>query len=147
MSSRRRVDRVAAEWVLGLGHGASLKLMPSFKVTRISGLPRTDFSIRDVNLIANPNVTDDSLKKLSHLYELRTLRISYTAVTDNGLQHLQHLSNLQALSLKDTKVTDAGLKHLGALTKLSFLQIQKTKVTEKGIKYLKMLLPDCHLDH
>jgi hypothetical protein len=56
--------------------------------------------------------TDDSLKGIENLLQLRHLTLSSRGITDAGLIHLEHLPNLQSLYLEDTQVTEQGIKRL-----------------------------------
>jgi Leucine-rich repeat (LRR) protein len=71
--------------------------------------------------------------------------LSDTNVTDDGLKHLQGLTQLRTLDLSATNVTDAGLKHLQGLTELQILDLNGTKATGDGVKRLQRALPNCRI--
>jgi hypothetical protein len=99
-------------------------------------------------VLGGPRTTDDSLKKLSFLKELRQLRVlnlTGARITDDGLAALQRLAGLERLILNSTPVTDAGLKHLTGLRNLNNLQVIGTRVTEEGAASLKESLPETHI--
>jgi hypothetical protein len=62
-----------------------------------------------------PNITDQGLRHLSHLKELKILGLAgCEKITDLGLAHLANLPNLTILFIKayDEKITPAGVKKL-----------------------------------
>jgi hypothetical protein len=79
-------------------------------------------------------VTDEWLRHLAGLPDLRRLELSGTAVSDVGLAALRDLKNLEWLNVCLTPVTNAGLKHLAGLTNLRRLVICSTRVTGSGFK-------------
>jgi len=84
--------------------------------------------------MANPDVTDETLKRLAGQRRLKTLDLNGTQVTDQGLAVLAELSSLQTLRLRGTKITDAGLKTLfDALPELKQLDLQQTAVSQEPV--------------
>jgi hypothetical protein len=69
---------------------------------------------------------------------------SYSEVTDEDVKYVAKLSDLRALALCHTKVTDRGLLHLRVLKKLKWLTlVGNPLITEDGVARLKQELPDC----
>ena len=66
-------------------------------------------------------------------------------MTDEGLKHLAELDDLKVLGLSGSLVTDGGLENLKHLSKLRALDLQGTLVTSAGVDWLKTMLPDCHI--
>ncbi len=67
-------------------------------------------------------------------------------VTDEGLKELASLKNLRNLGLVGTKVTDKGLKELTQFKHLKRLYLRRTiRVTDAGLKELQKALPDCKI--
>ncbi len=60
-------------------------------------------------------LTDDGLKQLGALKQLKRLELSDTPVTDDSVRHLAGLKKVEMLDLDRTKVTDAGLKRLAEM--------------------------------
>src|SRR5262245_30934501 len=105
-------------------------------------------------------VTDNDLKPLAGLKNLKALRLMYTNVKGPGLKELTGLKTLQSLYLSGSPVskevlnelsafkeltelvlaftpaTDETLKHLAGLEKLAKLDLSGTKVTDAGLKEL-----------
>jgi hypothetical protein len=66
-------------------------------------------------------VTDDDLKCLKELKDLRLLDLSFTQISDKGLVHLESLSQLEVVNDGYTKVTKEGRARLQkALPELKF---------------------------
>ena len=96
--------------------------------------------------LARSKVSDDGLKAVEPLKNLRRLHLENTKIGDAGLSHLKDLTNLEYLNLYGTQVTDSGLSQLEGLKKLRALYLWQTKVTPAGVDSLKKALPDCHID-
>ena len=96
--------------------------------------------------LARTNVTDDGLKALEPLKNLRRLHLENTKVTDAGLAHVKDLTNLEYLNLYATQITDSGLSQLEGLKNLRSLYLWQTKVTPEGVDKLKQSLPKCRID-
>jgi hypothetical protein len=98
--------------------------------------------------LAWKEATDDGLKRLGFLKELRQLRIlnlTGARITDKGLASLGRLIGLEQLVLNSTPITDAGLKHLKGLRGLKNLQLISTRVTDEGTTALKEALPETQI--
>ena len=78
-----------------------------------------------------------SIHEIRSKRRIKGLDLFLPAVTDEGLKQLAALTNLRSLSLGDNPVTDAGLMELAALPRLQVLDLRRTKVTDKGLKHLK----------
>ena len=100
-------------------------------------------SLRLLRISYAPNVTDNGIRHLSKLKELRGLVLSNTRLTDAGLKHLKPLHNLTGLGLRGNNITNEGLVHLLALSKLRRLELAGTNVTDAGLPILEKL-PNIH---
>ena len=83
--------------------------------------------------------TDEHMKLLAGLPQLRVLLLHDTNITDRGLAHLSRLKKLERLSLDKTPITGSGLKHLHYLPKLRRLSLIKSEITDAGLQ--KALAP------
>jgi len=92
------------------------------------------FDLRKENSVADPPVTDESLKCIASLHRLESLDLSNTDVTDAGLIFLIDLSALRILNLSYTDVTDVGLEVLTSLASLEALDLEGTPTTPVGRK-------------
>jgi hypothetical protein len=94
----------------------------------LTGWDRKEYSILtlvpDVVVLqmANPDVTDESLKPLQEMKGLQELDLNGTQVTDTGLKILADLPALSKLRLARTKITDKGFRNT-LLTKNSLMQL------------------------
>ncbi len=80
--------------------------------------------------MANPDVTDETLKLLNGMTKLRELDLNDTQVTDRGLSELSKLPTLEILRLRGTKITDAGFReHLLEHAGLQRLELSQTEVS------------------
>ncbi|HXE54185.1 MAG TPA: c-type cytochrome domain-containing protein, partial [Tepidisphaeraceae bacterium] len=113
--------------------------------TQLALLTPVDKQLAVLNL-ARTKVTDDGLKALESLPNLRKLHLENTKVTDAGLTHVKGLSNLEYLNLYGTQVTDAGLADLDGLKNLKALYLWQTKVTPAGVAKLQQALPKCQIN-
>ena len=94
------------------------------------------------DLILNgPRITDDGVKNLAGMTNLKRLTINNCRIGDNALKHLDRLENLESLNITSTDVTDAGLSSLSRLPKLNYINAIRTSVTENGVKLLKAKRP------
>jgi hypothetical protein len=96
--------------------------------------------------LARTKVSDDGLKAVENLKNLRRLHLENTKITDAGLTHLKNLTNLEYLNLYGTQVTDSGVSELEGLKNLRALYLWQTKVTPDGVEKLKKALPQCQVN-
>ena len=96
--------------------------------------------------LSRTSITDEGLKTLESLPNLRKLHLENTKITDGGLAHLKNLKSLEYLNLYNTAITDAGLTDLQGLTNLKALYLWQTKVTPTGVEQLKTALPKCQIN-
>jgi hypothetical protein len=90
-------------------------------VEEISGCP----AVTCLNLSENRKVTDNGLKRIASLINLRMLNLSSCDITDRGLVWLKDLQRLKVLNLSYcNRISDAGLKHLRELRGLTYLDLQ-----------------------
>jgi hypothetical protein len=75
------------------------------------------------------------------LVDLDEANLHRWLVTDNGLKKLAGLKNLKSLTLQCPQITNAGLIHLREMKKLTHLDLKGTAVTQEGIDELKKSLP------
>ena len=101
--------------------------------------------ITSLHILNCPNVTDEGLKCIEPLSNLRRLNLSGSGITDQGLTHLSDLVELRELSLKRTAISDDGLSHLSELANLEWLSLSNTSVTNDAINALRKRLPKCDM--
>jgi hypothetical protein len=93
--------------------------------------------------IDSTRVTDRGLANLAALVELEQLGLRNLAgVTDDGLRQIGALKNLKVLLLGGTAVSDAGLDRLDGLTKLQIIDVSDSKVSRFGANRFRARHPD-----
>ena len=75
-----------------------------------------------------PTFGDQTLDTLILFPDLKGLSLAESQITDSGMAKLSRLKELQKLDLSDTRVSDAGLKQLQGLENLGELDVGKTAV-------------------
>ncbi len=84
------------------------------------------------------SITDEGLRTVGRMAQLKSLSLSGTPVTNAGLEHLSGLTELESLDIDETQATEAGLAHLAPLQKIERLRLFDT-VTDVGAKHLSKL--------
>jgi len=107
-------------------------------------LPRLRY-LRYLWLAGSP-VSDQGMRSLSRLPNLRDLFLNRTNVTGTGAVHLQALSKLERLVLSDAPVNDRGLASVASLKHLRILQLDGTRITDAGASHLRHLATLVDLD-
>ena len=82
---------------------------------------------------------------LGKVTELGFWRSVGTEITDEVLKKVAKLQNLKKLALTDYKITDAGLREVAKLQKLEELRLEGTQITDAGVAELKKALPKCFI--
>jgi hypothetical protein len=142
---QKRYEREAARAIEGLGGSVRYDYRDATGAPAgpawLRNLAGDNFfsAVVEVNLLGNPDVTDNDLAQLEELRDLQALDIFDTKITNGGLIHLERLTKLKRLFLGYTRITDAGLKHLQALNQLGELSLWKTDVTDSGLKCVEEL--------
>lgn len=112
---------------------------------QLADLSQVSTQIATLNL-ARTKITDDGLKAIEPLKNLRKLHLENTKIGDAGLTHVKDLPSLEYLNLYGTQVTDSGLDQLSGLKNLKSLYLWQTKVTPAGVEKLKKALPKCEIN-
>lgn len=97
-------------------------------------------SLRRITLMgmrSMPPVTDAGMAHLAEMVELRSLILA-GKVTNDGLRQLKRLKQLRVLSLGNVNITDAGLVHLEPFTELEWLNLPGG-ISDKGLEALALL--------
>ena len=148
-------DRRAAEWVLSIGGGISIKENDKERqfgtIQELSGrvrhfgavgdLPRGPFELMLVSLAHNPKVTDAGLANFKNCKNLTQLFLANARLSDAGLANFKDCKDLVYLSLPGTALSDAGLAHFKGCRYLAYLHLAATDVSDAGLAYFK----DCNL--
>lgn len=92
--------------------------------------------------ISHNHISSNGFLHIGKLYKLVELNIESTLISDHSLNHIsQTLRSLQTLNCgRCNDVTDIGLSHISKFTKLTNLDISWcTKITDKGFSHLRKL--------
>jgi hypothetical protein len=96
---------------------------------------RANPTLTVVQMANRPDVTDDTLKLLADLPELRELDLNDTPVTDAGLATLATLPKLEGLRIARTKATaDGVVKHVLGNPKLKRIDVTGLGVPSKALR-------------
>jgi len=76
---------------------------------------------------------------------VKGLDLAEWPLSDEGLKHLAGLTQLRWLCLNRTLITDAGLKHLTGMTGLQDLNLTATEISPTAAAALKAALPKCKI--
>ena len=106
----------------------------------LSDLPR----LNDLRLNMR-QLTDDGIRPVATLTQLRRLDLCCSQITDHALPYLAGLRQLRTLDLYSTQVTDEGLEHLRGLKNLEQVKLRGTNVTHQGAARLQAALPNCEI--
>ena len=114
----------------------SLHFLPTYNVTDkgvafLAGLTQ----LRELRLPQSRVVKPD----LAPFVHLESLDLNDSAFTDDGMKTLDGLKDLKRLYLRNTAVSDDGLKHLSGLTRIEELDLYGVKVTDRGLESLQNL--------
>lgn len=111
-------------------------------ITKTSELPAVPFQLTSMDLLDNPNVTDEGLVSCEGCEQIAMLNVTGTPISNAGLENLKNGRKLKEPDIRRQKlVTDAGLAHLKNCKKLTHLQLGGTRITKDGLAQLK----DCSL--
>lgn len=93
-------------------------------------------ALRRLELIDCVGVTDEAMRQIGQLSELKHLCLRNPQITDEGGAHLRDLNNLESLALYIAPVGDRTLHALINMRRLQELRIVGTKVTLSGLRTL-----------
>jgi Leucine-rich repeat (LRR) protein len=110
----------------------------------LTGWDRQDYSVianrtdTIVLQMANADVTDETLRYLASLKQLRELDLNNSQITDEGLKQLAELPKLRDLRLARTRITDEGFRqYLIGKESLMNLDLTGTSVSSKTVREWK----------
>lgn len=120
--------------------------LPQLMELKLSGLQRVSPSgltalvnakdLWSLQLTAT-GITDEHLKSLSLLGNLKRLDLGENMITDDGMAQLESLQNLESLDVSDCpQLSDESLKSVAKLQRLSTFKAANTSFGDEGLKYL-----------
>lgn len=90
-----------------------------------------------VNLVNRKNVTDDILRNVTQLGDhVVWMNLGFTSITDEQLRMVSQLANLRVLYLNNTGITDNGVMNIKDLRSLKYLNLVATETTDKTLATL-----------
>lgn len=87
-------------------------------------------------------VTDEDLRAICGLTELRELFLHGTTISDAGLEGVDRLQGLRVLHLKNTMISGESVEKLKTLANLKELYLEETGITEEDCHRLQAALPE-----
>ena len=63
-------------------------------------------------ILNNTNITDEDLKNVVQLEDVRAVDLSNTEITDEGLKKFEKLKSLETVTVANTKITPEGIERL-----------------------------------
>jgi hypothetical protein len=87
-------------------------------------------------------VTNDALREVSKLRNLKSLWLARTQISDTGIAHLGGLRQIDYLDLSHTALTDEGLMAFRGSRSLHGIWAEKTKATIAGVDRLREHAPN-----
>jgi hypothetical protein len=91
-------------------------------------------------------VSEDQIKKISELKNLRALYLNNSDVTDKGISHLTNLKALMYLNLVSTSITDSSLEYFKKMDKLKNVYLYQTKITSEALSRFQEQSKDITVD-
>ncbi|MBN2588988.1 MAG: sigma-70 family RNA polymerase sigma factor [Sedimentisphaerales bacterium] len=91
--------------------------------------------LESIDVYWNNRITDEGVKYLKNLPNLKTFSTLRGKLSDEGLSHLQECKNIESLFLPDS-FSDEGLSYLGRMSKLKHLDRVGGTYTDKGVAEL-----------
>lgn len=101
----------------------------------LADLSRIDHLV-SLRLGGSRGVTDEGLRHLARLPNLRQLDVSGTAITDEGLKVLRELPTLESINLAWTRTSDAGTAELAHLHGIVDVNLSGTRNGDGAIRAL-----------
>lgn len=106
-------------------------------------MPRADV-ISKLSLVSS-DVSDDGLRYVGRMQNLRELILQKTGVTGSGLRGLHSLPALEVLNLAHSSLNDSGAVNLVHMPSLTEVYIYNTAVSDSTVEALRFHLPDTEI--
>jgi uncharacterized membrane protein len=91
-------------------------------------------------------VTDEELKNISQLENIRMLYLNNTAISDTGISYIKSMKELRYLNVVGIAVTDKTLIALRDMSELNEIYIYQTKITSEGVRNFLKQSPGVKVD-
>jgi|GEM_PF-3617494 len=101
----------------------------------------------EVLQLASRSITDETMKLLPKLADLKELNASDAMASKESLAVIAQLPKLESLNLQHKAIDDSSIEWLSQMKSLKKLMLGSvTKVTPEGLEKLKAALPECAID-
>lgn len=98
-------------------------------ISSIISLPITYLKLDDTN------ITDEGVKMISSMTQLKYLNLSNTKITDEGMEYISKLTNLKELVIAGNDISDKGVERIKYLN-LNVLTLSGCNITDAALPYL-----------
>jgi len=98
-------------------------------------------NISKLSLVSS-DVTDEGLRRVASMRNLRTLILQKTRIDGSGLGYLQTNTALEVLNLSHTALNDSGIIHLLKMPSLREVYVYNTAVSDSILEAVRAHLPD-----
>ena len=115
LASSRQWDEIIR--LLALHPSASLNARGQMTDALLADVARVE-TVTALDLGGSTDLSDDGLRHLARLPQLKHLDLSGTAITDRGLRVLRDLPALETILLAATRITEEGAAHLAHCVEL-----------------------------
>src|SRR5262249_14421160 len=137
-----RVESVIVADAFGDSDAALLPYVAEVEHLQLLETQITDEGMRHLKNLKNlrslwvdaTKIGDDGLAHLAGLVHVKSLHLGRTRVTSAGMQHLKKLAELEELTLGDTAVDDSGMAYLESLPRLRILKLDRTRISDAGLQ-------------
>jgi len=133
LASSRQWDEIIR--LLALHSSARLNARGQMTDALLADVARVE-TVTALDLAGSKDLSDDGLRHLARLPQLKHLDLSGTAITDRGLRVLRELPALETISLAATRITDEGAVHLANCVELQTVNLSWTRTGDGALKAL-----------
>lgn len=120
----------------------------------LQSCPATDALVEDISHlpgvlqlnVCETKITDEALRHVARMRQLKALDIGFNNITNDGLVHLAPLDELLYLGLDVTEVNDDGLESLRELPQLHQVHLYGNNITDRGAAKLATITWICEFD-
>jgi hypothetical protein len=96
-------------------------------------------SLEELDLRSCKKITDQGMKHVSRMLNLKGVKLNDTLIGDRGLESLSALTNLDALGIHSTRVTDGGLQFVTRFARLKSLELGGGSLTDDALRHFELL--------
>lgn len=95
--------------------------------------------LEELILSGNHRISDEGLKNLAPLVNLKLLFLTDVPIDGSGLKYLTRLPMLETLDIALSKLTNPWLEDVARISSLKFLNVATTEITDEGLEHLRPL--------